>query len=90
MGGVPNNDADELELALTTPLLSQIVLQGKVSEATSRFIDLMRCSVKGVKDHKCPKVVLGLRDRGGINTIYEETFACQEMVMDSTKGLLMF
>ena len=38
--------------------------------------------MKGIKDYKCPKVVLGLRNRGGTMTISEETFACQEMVMD--------
>ena len=82
-GGVPNNDVDEPELALTTPLLSQnLHLKGKVSETAPRFIDLVRCSVQGIKDYKCPKVVLGIRNRGDSMTISEETFACQEMVMD--------
>ena len=81
-GGVPNNDFDEPELALTTPSFSKMALKGKVSEVAQRFIDLMRCSVKGVSSYKCPKVVLGLRNRGGIATISEETFSCQEMVMD--------
>ena len=54
MGGVPNNDFDEPELALTTPSFSKMALKGKVSEVAQRFIDLMKCSAKGVRGHKCP------------------------------------
>ena len=59
-----------------------MALKGKVSEVAQWFIDMMRCSAKGIRSYKCPKVVLGLRNRGGIATISEETFSCQEMVMD--------
>ena len=81
-GGVPNNVVDEPELALTTPSFSEMALKGKVSEVAQWFIDMMRCSAKGIRSYKCPKVVLGLRNRGGIAIISEETFSCQEMVMD--------
>ena len=56
-GGVPDNDVEEPELALTTPFFSQMTLKGTVSETALRFTDLVRCSVKCIKDYKCPKVV---------------------------------
>ena len=81
-GGVPNNDVDELELALTTPSFPKMALKSTISDVAQRFTDLIRHSVKRVGDIKCPKVVLGLRIRGGVPTISEEASSHQEMVAD--------